>query len=135
MEKNRPKTVLSRGISESKGDHVKKSHVKIHQISDPGLQGKPLSYIVEDPDQVPDMPNLSKTAVNNAGALGLRRNRHGSDGDIQPHRPATRVTKQFVHLDRPDYVKKVAICGYGDTIFYDLNQVCEILCGDIDSLF
>lgn len=50
----------------------------------------------------------------------LPRTKTGSLGDIQTGRPVT-----VVHFTHPEYVKKVAVCRYGDTIFFDFNQVCN----------
>ncbi|XP_053402793.1 engulfment and cell motility protein 1-like [Mercenaria mercenaria] len=125
MDKERSKTVVHRSTSvEIKGEHGPKSHKKVmhHGKSDPGLQNLTLTQIMEDGDydHPPHVAGLSQSVGRNTG---ITRQRVSSEGEIRVTRPLTLIDKkQFVHMDHPDYLKKVAICGYGDTIFYEFNQ-------------
>lgn len=75
-------------------------------------------------------PCLSAEGTNPLSRSVGERTRFLSEGDINRTRPATIYTgdggqRAVVHRDHlPDHLKKIAICGGGDTIFYELNQVC-----------
>lgn len=125
MDKIRSKTVVSRDSSaEGKPEKGQKGHKKVHHgKSDPGLQNLSLAFISED--KAVDHSSREGSPSQN---IVITRHRYSSEGDCRPTRPMTLVNgklveRQLINLERPDYLKKIAICGPGDTIFYEFDQV------------
>lgn len=131
MDKMRSKTVVSGNTSaEGKAEKGQKGHRKVqHGKSDPGLQNMSLAFISED--RAVNHSSRDSSPSQNTGT-GISRHRYSSEGDRRPSRPMTvingkLVERQLINLERPDYLKKIAICGPGDTIFYEFDQVCARL--------